>query len=343
MLYYGVCLQTSKNHKTSKMIKCLSSLFLGLFVLSAHAVELPYKSLKKSYETDYEKTLEKAERWMKLLPNNPAPYYYASLIHFEKAQKQTTVRKKYLRLIKSLRYAQELENRNDDDFLTTVAWDTITPFIAMFTEKVNDSLKAQELYRLSAILEKKVRRFDWLNESTDRNIVASIAPESTPELLHTSGEYNGQFFGMPNGSEDVVSNDLKAEQEMLAHINEERIKQGMEPFEWDEDLARAARYHAFDMGTQNYFDHNSFDRTNGKLKEVGGTFQRIRTFYTSSFANSENIAAGNKGAYDTYMQWFNSKGHYENMFNKSSRRIGVGVCFVPGSTYGYYWVMCTAL
>ena len=116
----------------------------------------------------------------------------------------------------------------------------------------------------------------------------------------------------------------------------------MQPLIWEEDLARAARYHAYDLATQNYFDHNSYDRINGNLIEVGNTFTRIKKFYNETFVNSENIAAGNESAEGTYLQWYNSPGHYKNMFNKKSSKVGIGVFKSSESSYGYYWVFCTA-
>ena len=140
---------------------------------------------------------------------------------------------------------------------------------------------------------------------------------AAPEVVRVSG----QFYGMPKGTEIVTSHNFASEQKMLRLINLERKKQGMVELVWEEDLAKACRYHAYDLGSQNYFDHNSHDRINGELVEVGGTFTRIRSFYNETFVNSENIAAGNETAADTYQQWYNSKGHYENMFNKSSRKV----------------------
>ncbi|PWL27085.1 MAG: hypothetical protein DCO96_12150 [Fluviicola sp. XM-24bin1] len=326
------------------MKNLLTIVMVGFVTLSCKAIELPYKQLKKSYETDYENTLDRAERWMKILPNNPAAYYYASLIHFEKAQEQTVVRKRYLGLVKSLKYARELEKTNHQEFLDKVAWDTLTPFVRVFTETVKEELDDAELYKLSAIVEKKARRFDWMEESVTVDLADHN--EKTEEAAPVSTMRSGQYFGMPNGTEMIPSYNIRSEREMLEYINAERLKQDMPALEWDEDLARAARYHAFDMGSQRYFDHDSYDSKDNAQKhheKVGGTFARIKSFYTASFVNSENIAAGNQGAHDTYMQWFNSKGHYENMFNKSSRKVGIGVVYVSGSPYGYYWVMNTAL
>jgi uncharacterized protein YkwD len=323
------------------MKNLLSILVVGLLSLSAHAIDFPYKQLKKSYESEYDKTLERAERWMKLLPSNPAPYYYASLIYFEQAQGQTAVRKRYLGLVKSLRYARELEKQEDQEFLDKVAWDTLTPFVKDFAETVTLELNDAELNKLSAIIERRARHFDWMEESSTVDLADNTYSKEASATVSTFR--NGQYFGIPTGTELIPSEDATGEQRLLEYINEERLNQGMQVLEWDENLAQAARYHAFDMGSQDYFDHDSHDRSSGdKLKKVGGTFERIKKFYTESFANSENIAAGNAGAHSTYMQWYNSKGHYENMFNSSSGKIGIGVVYIPGSTYGYYWVMNTA-
>jgi uncharacterized protein YkwD len=322
----------------------LSLAVIGIFSLSANAIEIPYNYLKKSYENEYDKTLERAERCMKLLPNNPAAYYYASLVHFENAQKQTVVRKRYLGLVKSLRYARELESKQDTEFLELISWDTLTPYIQDFTVNVNKELNEAELYKLSAIVERRAKHLDWMGPSVkSEDVAANESNAFKTESKISSGMFNGQYFGMPSGTELIKSHDNLSEREMLDLINKERLSQGMQLFSWDEDLARAARYHAFDMGTQDYFDHKSYDRSNGKLTTAGGTFTRIGAFYTASFANSENIAAGNQAAEHTYKQWYHSQGHYDNMFNESSAKIGIGVVYVPGSEYGYYWVMCTAL
>ncbi len=334
-----------KQTRKPEAMKHLLSLLVALsFSLPSQALEFPFKQLKKTYENEYDKTLDRAERWMKLLPNNPAAYYYASLIHFEQALGKETVRKRYHGLVKSLRYARELEKLNDQEFLASVAWDTLTPFIQDFTVNVTSDLKEAELFKLANLVDRKASRFHWMDGKQEKSDLASNESKpSTPEKEIKSEMRNGQYFGMPTGKESVDSYNIRSEREMLEYINEERLKKGMQALSWNEDLARAARYHAFDMGTQNYFDHNSHDRSGGELKQVGYTFSRIRTFYKEDFVNSENIAAGNEGAHETYLQWYNSPGHYENMFNSSSSMIGVGVVYVPGSDYGYYWVMCTAM
>ena len=142
--------------------------------------------------------------------------------------------------------------------------------------------------------------------------------------------------GIPTGSEDVPSSDLVAEMKFVEILNQERKKRGLTVLKVDEDLCRAARYHSYDMGVQNYFEHATYDRNlvSGNLKQVCKTLERINQFGKSS---GENIAAGNSSVERTYSQWYNSPGHYKNMFDKKWTRIGVGYVKVEGSPYTHYW------
>lgn len=326
------------------MKSTLSAVICCLLVVQSYAFDLPYNRLKKSYEKDPEQCLEKSERWMKFLPGNPAGYYFASIIHFEKAQEEETTRKKYNELSKSLKFARELEKLKVQSFLSRVEWDTLTPHINALINDVEADLEQEDLAALSKSLRKKADRFDWTEEEKQAHYTFTAIPTKEEKKIPESTFANGQYFGKPSGTEMIPSYNVASEKEMLALINAEREKQGMQPLVWEEKLAQAARYHAFDMGSQSYFDHDSHDRSDaGELQEVVGTFERIRSFYTDSFVNSENIAAGNEGADDTYSQWYHSKGHYDNMFNPNSKKVGIGVCHIPGSPFGYYWVFCTAL
>ena len=142
--------------------------------------------------------------------------------------------------------------------------------------------------------------------------------------------------GQPSGKEDVPSSSLVEEMRFVEILNTERKKRGLSELKIDENLSRAARYHSYDMGVQNYFEHATYDRNlvSGNLEHVCKTFERIKAFGS---CNSENIAAGNSSAERTYTQWYNSPGHYRNMFSKGWNRIGVGYIKVEGSPYTHYW------
>lgn len=93
----------------------------------------------------------------------------------------------------------------------------------------------------------------------------------------------------------------------------------------------AARGHAKDMATRNYFDHNS--------PEGKGPADRIRAAgWLNPGYSGENIAAGNPTAEGTINQWLKSPGHCENMLDKDFKMIGVGYFQNPGAKYTHYWV-----
>jgi len=143
-------------------------------------------------------------------------------------------------------------------------------------------------------------------------------------------------YGFPRGDENVPSSSINEEIIFVNLLNKARKEKGMSELKINQDLCRAARYHSFDMGKQNYFEHASYDRneSTGRLEKVCGTFTRINKFAKSY---GENIAAGNGTGERTYEQWYNSPGHYENMFNPKFKTIGVGYVKIAGSKYNHYW------
>jgi uncharacterized protein YkwD len=143
-------------------------------------------------------------------------------------------------------------------------------------------------------------------------------------------------YGFPRGDENVPSSSINEEIIFVSLLNKARKEKGMSELKINQDLCRAARYHSFDMGKQNYFEHASYDRneSTGRLEKVCGTFARIYKFAKSY---GENIAAGNATGERTYLQWYNSPGHYENMFNPKFKTIGVGYVKTEGSKYNHYW------
>jgi len=274
-------------------------------------------------------------------------------VHYDRAQEQLTPRKKYNELTKALSFARKLEKVNDEEFEAKLEWEEKAETMNLFTQELIVDLKQEKLGKLGKQLDSKRRRLKWEkikikydNLENDQVKVVFVDEVDSPKEIETVAVENyvkGQYYGLATGTEVIPSHNASSEKEVLRLVNLERKKLGMEPLVWDENLAIACRYHAYDMGTQSYFDHNSHDRKGDKLIEVAGTFKRIRKFYGDSFVNSENIAAGNETAEGTYSQWYHSKGHYDNMFNSSSKKVGIGVVYTKDSPFGYYWAFCTAL
>ena len=91
----------------------------------------------------------------------------------------------------------------------------------------------------------------------------------------------------PTGKENIPISRKEFEMEMVKLINEFRKKNNLNELEWNESLARAARYHASDMQKDNYFEHESYDRVGGRLKKTLKTFDRVRLFADKNlFVNS---------------------------------------------------------
>ncbi len=149
-----------------------------------------------------------------------------------------------------------------------------------------------------------------------------------------------KFTGCANGTEKVTSIHSELEKEVLRLVNIERKNAGLSQLQWHEQLVNAARYHAFDMANENYFDHDSHDRLNGSLKMVCETFDRIKKFYTDGFACAENISAGRATAQATVEGWMNSPGHKANILNPDAKFMGVGYYNNSSSDYNHYCVQC---
>ena len=304
------------------------------------ANDLLFNRLTKLYSKSPEKCLETAKRYISYFPKESSSYYYASRVYFDKSTLARNSRTEYSLLKKSISYAVKFEKADKEGLAEKVNWVVDKSKLKLSVTRLSNKLSNEDQQSLSASL---VIAYSKLNKMEEVQLFTEVNTSEDRINGDQKMEVEGLMFGMPNGNENIQSSNSKEEQNLLRLINQERSKLGMEPLIWEENLAKAARYHAFDLGSQKYFDHNTCDRVNGELVKVGGTFARIGRFYNSSSLNSENIAAGSEHANGTYEQWFNSKGHYDNMFNKHSKKVGIGFYYDENAPFKFYWVFCTAL
>jgi len=324
-------------------MKSLILLFALVFLPTMlFANDILFNRLTKLYSKNPDKCLEASKRFMNYFPDEASSYFYASKVYFDKSKKARTSRTEYSLLKKAISYAAKFEKKDTENLSEKVDWKTVKSEMKQNVMSLSERLSNEEQQSLSSNLVVSFSKLENQNQEFDEITVAENfrEKEETSTIVNVN---SGLLFGLPNGNENVKSSNPVGEQKLLELINKERTKKGMNPLIWDESLARAARYHAYDLASQDYFDHNSYDRENGKLVKVGGTFTRIGRFYKGSSANSENIAAGSETAEGTYDQWFTSKGHYDNMFNKQSEKVGIGVGYNENSPLKFYWVFCTAL
>jgi uncharacterized protein YkwD len=141
------------------------------------------------------------------------------------------------------------------------------------------------------------------------------------------------FSGCGGINQPVVNADY--EQQVVDLVNTERANRGLPPYKRITALDEAARYHSADLGQDNYFKHDSYDRSGGNLVLVCNTWTRIGKYYTGALG--ENIAAGYGTPQSVMTGWMNSTGHRNNILSTNNWEIGVGYASVSGSDYTRYW------
>ena len=116
-------------------------------------------------------------------------------------------------------------------------------------------------------------------------------------------------------------------------INELKRMQPVGPLTYDEDLAKAARFHCKDTGPAGLIGHNSSDGTSMS--------NRLKRYVKDRMAWGENIDYGNSSAVDIVISLViddgvPSRGHLKNIMKSSFRRAGAAIG--PHKQYGF---MCT--
>jgi uncharacterized protein YkwD len=162
---------------------------------------------------------------------------------------------------------------------------------------------------------------------TATSSLARAAP-ATPPLVP-------EYSGCGGVNQPVVNADY--EQQVVDLVNAQRANNSLPPYKRVTALDEAARYHSADMGQDNYFDHDTYDRAGGNLVYVCDTWTRIGTYYTDANAMAENIAYGYSTPQSVMNAWMNSTGHRNNILSINNREIGVGYATGGGAGQTPYW------
>lgn len=322
-------------------MKNLVFISLLLFGFSANAFTdgILEKRLELREKISPKYCLKLAERKMQEGSKHPSAFYYAVKIKAEQAREAKTLNQQFALASVALSYARRYNKLAIKDSSALQSRQDLIEQLEKDSRDLVKKLKQANRAAKGERLLAKIGRLDY--HKPYRKVPTKNEAESL-DVEHPSQFIGGFYYGMPDGKEIIEPTSESKEKEILRLVNRDRKKKGLVELQMEPGLVRAARYHAYDMATQKYFSHQSYDRVDGQLVKVGSTFPRIRTFYNETFVNTENIAAGSAEAKHTYMQWYNSKGHYKNMFNASARRVGIGMYHNPKSPYKYYWVFCTA-
>ncbi|MCO5260413.1 MAG: CAP domain-containing protein [Crocinitomicaceae bacterium] len=310
-----------------------------------------YNKLNKLYLTDRNKCLDVSKKIIEKKPTESIPYYFSSVIYYDKSKESRTLKGAYLQLYRSATNAAKFEKTCSDSEKSMVNWDEHIASLKNRAGKLISSLNRNEMGDLSENLTASLNKIESIASGINLaqyDVIENQEPfafeaDVTKVVENTNVIYTvptNQFFGMPSGKEMILSSNTAEETRLLELINIERAKNGSSPLVWSEDLARACRYHAYDQGSQGYFSHDTYDVSNNKQNKIGGTFDRINKF-SKRAVDGECIAAGNSTAEATFQQWMDSPSHRSIILEKSSKTIGIGYQSVDGSPFTHYWVLAT--
>lgn len=320
-------------------MKTISSFLFFILILSnatyTNAQRFVHKRLQKVENTHPEKLEKVAERYTKILPKRPVAYYFLAKSHFLKFAESTTESKQYKYIKSTITNATKAQKLDlEEELIGTNDW---VDFKEQLKHDAYFYLDEVCLSHKISRLSDKYYRFisngevDYMSK---KRLNIQFPAEEKIDTLH---------YGMPTGTEVIPVKFYEEEVRLLAAINKGRQEKGLNTVALDSSLSAACRYHAYDMGSQNYSGHMGYDTTTeGRKYFANNTFDRIGKFYNETKLLGENISYYNKSYLGAYNGWYNSPGHNRNMFNPDIRIIGLGLVYVPGSEYEYYWVFCSA-
>jgi uncharacterized protein YkwD len=332
------------------------------FLLSKE--ERTFKKLNKVYEKNTEKAFVLAKKISAKDKTLASPYYFQFLVYQKKADKTHIAKEQAPLLINAITMCGAFEKRAGESLLATTDFESKK---STLKEKVISCLKllkndTKNKSKFKKLRDKSVEFFsdmpqdvvtiiDSKKEAEEKAKLAAIEKEKNIEnqLANLKHEFPSNaidskqvnFSKKPTGSENLASFNEAEELKMIDILNRARLEKNLQPLTIDPDLVRVARYHAMDMAKENYFSHESQNKVKNKLTKSVETFERIKLFYPTG-GNSENIHAGSADAEGAYEAWFNSPGHYDNLFSETSQKVGIGFMYDVNSENKYYWVFCTS-
>ena len=120
--------------------------------------------------------------------------------------------------------------------------------------------------------------------------------------------------------EGPVYSTSDVERRIFALTNEDRKRQGLEPFVWDDLAAEIARRHAVEMATDQYVAHRS--------PKTGFHGDRAAKAGLASPMLLENVALA-YSAEEAHLGFMGSPGHRANVLHPDATHLGIGVAFGP--------------
>ena len=121
----------------------------------------------------------------------------------------------------------------------------------------------------------------------------------------------------------------------LSLLNAYRAAIGRPPLAVNISLSAAAIAYAQYEGRTNSFGHTGID---GSVAET----RIARSGYPGRF-RGEALAAGQASADAALKTWINSPSHNAIIASADAVEVGIGYAYIPGSSYGHYWVLVTGI
>lgn len=114
-----------------------------------------------------------------------------------------------------------------------------------------------------------------------------------------------------------VNTSVDAEGQILASVNAERARKGLQPLVYNGLLTRAARGHVQDMLRKGFFSHTGSNGSSSadRARQVGYDFCIV----------GENISMGHTSVQAAMQGWMDSKGHRDNILNRKFTEMGIGI------------------
>jgi uncharacterized protein YkwD len=135
---------------------------------------------------------------------------------------------------------------------------------------------------------------------------------------------------VPAAAQAPTDEQLRAiEAQALVLVSVERVKAGVSPLAWSEELTNAARRHSRDMATHNFFSHFGSDGSDPDTRIKDAGYQFLET--------GEDCAAGFTSAEEAVNGWMNSAGHRETILRPTLKEIGIAIEYNANTDFGSYW------
>ena len=119
------------------------------------------------------------------------------------------------------------------------------------------------------------------------------------------------------------------EKKAFSLLNEKRAEQGLAPLEWDDDVAKVARFHSQNMANYRFFSHKGIDGSMVSDRADSFGLKKWRLI-------GENIAylRGYRNPVEFAVEcWMKSASHKQNLLNSDWKESAVGVAVTEDGTY----------